>query len=135
MRYGSISILVCGMVLMGLYSCATVPKGPLSAGEVRLLSVSVPEKENIKPHSRFAVNIKFDADGHPEIKTACFYFSGNGPRCFNVTDVNYDQGSIRIQVYTENTGSRLLECYVVYMQDGKAQKTNLVKTYFRTTPP
>ncbi len=135
MRYRSISILFGGIVLMIIFSCASVPKESLCTDEVRLLSVSVPEKENVKAHSPFAVNIKFEADGTPAIKTACFYFSGNGPRCFNVTDVNYGRGDIRVKVYTENPGSRLLECYVVYIRDGKAQRTNQVKSYFRTTPP
>ena len=135
MKYRSIFILFCGIVFVGTFSCASVQKGSLSTDEVRLLSVSIPEKENVKAHSPFVVNIKFEADGTPVIKTACFYFSGNGPRCFNVTDVNYGRGNIRLQVYTENAGSRLLECYVVYIRDGKAQKTNQVKSYFRFTPP
>ncbi len=135
MRCRSIFILLGGIILMMIFSCASVPKGSLSTDEVRLLSVSIPEKEKVKAHSPFVVNIKFEADGTPVIKTACFYFSGNGPRCFSVTDVNYGRGDIRVQVYTENAGSRLLECYVVYMRDGKAQKTNQVKTYFRFAPP
>lgn len=135
MRLRSIFILFCGIILVGASSCATVRNESLSDKEVRLLSVSIPGKENIKAHSPFMVEIKFEADGNPLIKTACFYFSGNGPRCFNVTDVNYGKGNIKVQVYTENAGSRLLECYVVYLRDGNAYKTNQVKSYFRFTPP
>lgn len=134
MRSLSISVLMIGAVLLGISSCATVPAKPLSTGELRLLSMSVPEKENIKVHSPFVVNINFESDGSPEIKTACFYFSGEGPQCFKVTDVNYgSQGTIRIQIHTRNAGSRLLECYVLYVRDGKLQPTNVVKTYFRVT--
>ena len=136
MRSILIAILLSGIVLIGASSCATVPKEPLSTGELRLLSVSVPEKEKIKAHSPFVANIEFEADGNPEIKEACFYFSGDGPKCFNVRDVSYAlQGNIRVQIYSTNAGSRLLECYVVYIRDGKVQRTNVVKTYFRTTPP
>jgi hypothetical protein len=56
-----------GAVLLGISSCATVPAKPLSTGELRLLSMSVPEKENIKVHFPFVVNINFEADGNPEI--------------------------------------------------------------------
>jgi len=74
-------------VLLGISSCATVPK-PLAPGELRLLSMLVPEKENIRLHLPFIVNISFEADGEPEIKAACFYFPDDGPHCFKVTDVN-----------------------------------------------
>ena len=136
MRSILLTILSGGIVLIGASSCATVPKEPLSTGELRLLSVSVPEKEKIKAHSPFVVNIEFEAEGNPEIKEACFYFSGDGPQCFNVRDESYGlERNIRLQIYSKNPGSRLLECYVVYIQDGKVQRTNVVKTYFRTAPP
>ena len=129
-----IPILLSGIVLLGASSCATVPV-PLSTGELRLLSVSVPEKEKIKVHFPFVVDINFEADGYPEIKEACFYFSGDGPQCFKAKDVNYgSQGPIKVQIHTKNAGSRLLECYVLYIRDGKVQRTNMVKTYFRITP-
>lgn len=129
-------LMMIGAVSFGISSCATVPEKPLSAGELRLLSVSVPEKEKVKVHYPFAVNIHFEADGAPEIKMACFYFSGDGPHCFKVIDVTYGSpGMIRVQAYTGKEGSRLLECYVVYVREGKAQPTNMVKTYFRDAPP
>ncbi len=131
-----ITFLLSGILLSGVFSCATVSQEPLSTGEVRLLSLVVPEKEKTKVRSPFVANIKFEADGSPEIKEACFFFSGNGPRCFNVTDANYvSPGNIRVQISTSNAGSRLLECYVVYIRDGKVHRTNTVKTYFNTTPP
>ena len=82
-----ISLLMGVAVLLGISSCATVPK-PLAPGELRLLSMLVPEKENIRLHLPFIVNISFEADGEPEIKAACFYFPDDGPHCFKVTDVN-----------------------------------------------
>ncbi len=131
----SISILMIGAILLGISSCATAPAKPLSTGELRLLSISIPEKEKIKVHVPFVVSLQFEADGDPEIKQACFYFSGEGPRCFKVTDVNYGStGRIRVQIHTNNAGTRLLECYVLYIRDGKIQPTNRVSTYFRMTP-
>jgi hypothetical protein len=131
----SIAVLMMGAVLLGISSCATVPNKPLAPGELRLLSVLVPEKENIRVNLPFVVNISFEADGKPEIRTACFNISGDGPYCFKVIDVNYGSpGTIQVQIRIKNPGSRLLEGYVLYIRDGKIQMTNVVSTYFRLIP-
>ena len=136
MRSISIPVLVVGAVLLGISSCATVPTKPLAPGELRLLSMVVPEKEKIRAGSPFVVNIDFDVEGQREIKAACFYFADDGPHCFKVTDVNYGSpGTIKVQIYTTNPGARLLEGYVLYIRDGKTERTNMVRTYFRSTPP
>jgi len=83
----------------------------------------------------FAVNINFEADGKPEIRTACFYFSGDGPYCFKATDVNYGStGTIKVQIRAKNSGSYALESYVYYLRDGKVQPTNVVNCQIRVTP-
>jgi hypothetical protein len=121
-----------GAVLLGVASCATVPTKPLALGELRLLSILVPEKEKIKISLPFAVNISFEAEGNPEIRSACFYFASDGPHCFKVSEVDYGSpGTIKMQIHTKNPGSRLLECYVLYIRDGKIQPTNTVSTYYR----
>jgi hypothetical protein len=131
----SIAVLMIGAVLLGISSCATVPTKPLAPGEIRLLSMLVPEKENIRVHLPFVVNISFEAEGKPEIRAACFDFSGDGPHCFKVMDVNYGSpGTIKVQIHTKNAGSRRLEGYVLYIRDGKIQLTNVVSTYFRVIP-
>jgi len=121
--------------LLGISSCATAP-ATLSTGELRLSGMSIPDKEKIKVLSPFKVNVNFEADGYPEIKEVCFYFSEDGPHCFKPIDVDYGPpGTIRVEIRSRNAGSRLLECYVVYSRDGKVHRTNMVKTYFRITPP
>ena len=131
MRSISIAFLMMGAVLLEISSCATVPKS-LAPGELRLLSMLVPEKENIRLHVPFIVNISFEADGEPEIKGVCFYFADDGPHCFKVTDINYGlRGTIKVQIHTANPGARLLKGYVLYIRDGKIQSTNMVSTYFR----
>lgn len=131
MRCVSIAALMMGAVLLGISSCATVPTKPLAPGELRLLRMLVPEKQNIRVNLPFVVNIRFEAEGEPEIRAACFYFAGDGPYCFKVTDVNYGSpGTIKVQIRTKNSGSHLLEGYVLYIQDGKIQPTNAVSTYF-----
>ena len=134
MKCISIAVLMTGAVLLGISSCATVPK-PLTPGELRLLSILVSEKENIRLHLPFILNMSFEADGEPEIKAACFYFADDGPHCFKVTDVNYGlRGTIKLQIHTSNPGARLLKGYVLYIRDEKIQPTNMVSTYFRVIP-
>jgi hypothetical protein len=117
--------------LLGLSSCAAAPTKPLGPGELKLLSMVVPEKENIRVNLSFVVNIRFEADGQPEIRSACFSFAGDGPHCVKVTDGHYGSpGTIRAQIHTKNPGSRLLQGYVLYIRDGKIQPTNTVSTYF-----
>ncbi len=135
MRSISIAVLMMGAVLLGISSCATVSTKPLAPGELRLLSMHVPENEKIKVNIPFVVNINFEADGEPEIRAACFYFSGDGPHCFKVMGVNYGSpGMIQVQIRTKNPGSRRLEGYVLYIRGGKNQPTNVVGTYFRLIP-
>ena len=124
-----------GAVLLGISSCATVPTKPLAPGELRLLSMHVPEEEKIKVNIPFVVHINFEADGEPEIRAACFYFSGDGPYCFKVTDVNYGSPrTIKIQIHTKDLGSSHLKCYVGYIRDGKIQPTNVISTHFSIAP-
>jgi hypothetical protein len=118
--------------ILGISSCATSPTKPLAPGELRLLSIVVPEKEKVEAHSPFVVNINFETDVQPEIKSACFYFAGDGPHCFRVTEVSDGSpGTIKVKIYTNNPGSRLLEGYILYNRDGKIERTNTVSTYFR----
>jgi hypothetical protein len=134
MRSIWIAVLIGGVIILSISSCATVPTELLASGELRLLSIHA-EKGDIRVNFPFVVNINFEADGKPEIRTACFYFSGDGPYCFKVTDVNYGSpGTIKVRIHTKNPGSRLLEGFVVYIRDGKIQPTNVVSTYFRAPP-
>jgi hypothetical protein len=129
-------IAFAGVFFMSLtISCATVPTESLASGEVRLLSMHVPIKEDIKLNFPFVVNINFEADGKPEFRTACFSFSGDGPYCYKVTDVTYGSpGAIKVQVRAKNSGSYALESYAYYIKDGKVQPTNVVNCNIRVIP-
>jgi len=48
MRSTLIAILVGGVVILSISSCATVPTEPLASGELRLLSIRVPMNEDIR---------------------------------------------------------------------------------------
>jgi hypothetical protein len=129
------AVMIAGVASLGFSSCATVPNKPLVPGELRLLGLIVPDRENIKLNSVFTVNILFEAEGRPEVRAACFTLSGDGPHCSKVTEVDYGSpGTIRSHIRTRNPGSRLLEGYVLYVRGGKIQATNTVSTYFRLAP-
>jgi len=128
-----IAVLVGAAVSLVISSCATAPK-PLASGELRLSSVRLPEKEDIKVNTPFLVAISFEADGEPDIRAACFYFSGDGPYCSKVTDVIYGSpGMIKVETRTRYSGSFHLGCYVRYIRDGKMQETNEVGSHFHAS--
>jgi hypothetical protein len=131
MRTILIIILLGGIVILGVSSCATVPTGPLASGEVRLLSIDVPGA-GVEENTFFAVNIFFEAVGNPQIKRVCFSESREKPYCFDVSSVSdFTLGSKRaFQVYLPglSIGSHRVECYAEYIRDGETQKTNMVFT-------
>lgn len=130
-----LTVITVGVAWLGFFSCATVSKKPLAQGELRLLSLQVPEKESVKLNSPFHVIILFEAEGRPEIRAACFTLSGDGPHCSKVSDVDYGSpGAVRLQIRTRNPGSRFLEGYVLYVRDGKVETSNVVSTYIRLIP-
>lgn len=131
MRSILITILIGGIILL-VSSCATVPTKPLASGELRLLSVNTSGRLEIKANVPFEVNIHFEANGKPEVRTACFYWGGDGPHCFNVMDVNYESpGTIKVKLVVTRPGHYGLESYVVYTREGKGQPTNLVSHNIR----
>jgi hypothetical protein len=117
-------ILMSVAILLAISSCTMVGKG-----ELRLLSMEVPKSERLRTNVQFWVRINFEADGNPEIRRACFFWSGDGPYCVNVKDVEY--GSIayfQVPLYAR-FGSDSLQCYVEYIRDGKIQRSNAVASF------
>lgn len=123
------SVLMSVAVLLVVLSCATAPFKPLSTDELRLLRIDVQRGQPINQGISYTMDIVFEANGKPEINKACFSWSGDGPRCFNVTNVGYGPpGTFEVRLPGLNLGSYWVECYVEYIQDGKTRKTNVVGT-------
>jgi len=134
MKLRLMAFLVGVAVLLVLCSCATAPK-PLASGELRLLSMQIPEKDTIQIDTPFLVKIDFEADGQPEIRAACFYIAGDGPRCSKVTDVIYGSpGTIKVQARTNDSSATLLDCFVRYIRDGKIETTDMISAHFKVAP-
>jgi hypothetical protein len=122
-----IGVLMGVVIILIVSSCATAPVKPLASGELRLLSMATPQRLEIKVNVPFEVNINFEADGEPEIRNACFYWAGDGPHCFKVTDVNYGSPkTINVKLAVTRPGSCTLDSYVVYTREGKGRPTNVV---------
>jgi len=125
-----IGVLMGMAVLLMVSSCATVSTELLGPGEVRLLGINIPEIRDLRANLKYVANINFESDSRPEITRACFYWSGDGPYCFKVTDVNYGSGTIKVDFQSiPNPGTYTLESYVLYIKDGRTRQTNVVSTH------
>jgi len=128
MRSVLIGMLLSGIVLSIASSCVTVPKKPLAAGEIRLLSMEA-LGAGVKEGAAFPVNVFFEGEGRAEIKRACFYESEERQYCSDVSYVTL--GTKRaFQVYLPSTkaGSYRVECYAEYVRNGEIRRTNVIAT-------
>jgi hypothetical protein len=128
MRPALIGILLGGIVLSIVSSCATVPKEALAPGELRLLSMEA-LGSGIKEGAAFPVNVFFEGEGRVEIKRACFYESRERQFCSDVSYITF--GTKRaFQVYLPSTraGSYRVECYAEYVRNGEIRRTNVITT-------
>jgi hypothetical protein len=124
-------VLMSIAVLLIIFSCATVPKEPLGAGELRLLSIDVPQSGSVPAYVEYWVTINFVSAGNPEIRKACFQFSGYSLECVDVEQGYVTYGSrayFRVPVHIP-LGSRRLDCYAEYLRNGETQRTNTISTY------
>ncbi len=119
------SILMSVVVLLAISSCATVPKEPLGPGDVRLLGLEIPENGNLKVGIVYTATITFEADGRPEIRRVCFIWPGESAKCARVKKVEWSDARIDVPFYALPDRNRL-DCYVEYVRDGKARRTNTV---------
>jgi len=129
MKRAGIMMLAGGMLLLLVISCATAPpKTPLGEGELRLLKVAPAESGTLLVTVNHPIIINFEADGDPQVTRVCFFWSGEGPYCYPVKDVNYGgHASIEVSLKIRD-GSNWLEVYVEYMRNGKKDRSNRIST-------
>jgi hypothetical protein len=90
--------------------------------------VDVPQSGNLSPDIAYWTTINYEADLKPEIRRACFNFSGGSQTCVDVQakDVIYgSQSYFRVPIRVP-AGSKRIDCYAEYIRDGKTQRTNTV---------
>jgi len=137
------AVLMNIAVLSVISSCATITEGPegsfLSLGrkepssgdELKLLSMDIPQSWNLSTNVEYWATINFEADRKPEIRRACFNFSGGSQSCVDVQAKDVTYGShlyFRVPIHIP-VGSRRIDCYAEYIRDGKTQRTNTVTYY------
>jgi len=130
-------------VLLLLSSCATVligPEGtsfslgrkePSRRGELRLVSMDIPQSGNLSANVEYWTKINFEADPKPEISRVCFNFSGGDQSCVGVQakDVTYGlHPYFRVPIHVP-VGSKRIDCYAESIRDGKTHRTNTVIYY------
>ena len=122
-----IAVLMGVVIMLLVFSCATVPTEPLTSGELRLLSVQVPSR--ITVGFPYDLIIIFRADGKPEISKACCSWSGGGPYCFKARNLKYGSpGNFIIELPPADPGTYTMECYAEYLRDGETQRTNVISS-------
>ncbi len=140
------AILMNIAILLVICSCAIITEGPggaslslgrkepSSRGEFRLLSIEVPQSGDLSENVEYWTTVNFDADPKPEIRKACFNFSGGSQSCVDVQakDVIYGLHSFfRVMIHLP-AGTKRIDCYAEYIRDGKTHRTNTV-TYYVVT--
>ena len=133
-------VLISVAALILISSCATITEGPegttFSLGkkepsprsEFKLLNIDIPLIGNPSADVEYWATINFEADPKPEIRRACFNFSGGGQSCVDVQvkDVSYgSQPYFRVPIHVP-AGSKKIDCYAEYIRGGKTYRTNIV---------
>jgi hypothetical protein len=133
-------------VLLVISSCVTITEGPEGSsislgrkepsnrGELRLLTMDIPQSWNLSANVEYLTTINFEADPKPEISRACFNFPGGGQPCIDVQAKDVAYGShayFRVPIHVP-MGTKRIDCYAEYIRDGKTHRTNTV-TYYVVT--
>ena len=101
---------------------------PYNKGRLRLLSMDVPQSWDLSTNMEYWATIKFEADSKPKIQRACFNFSGGSQSCVDVQakDLTYpSHPHFRVPIHIP-VGTKRIECYAEYIQDGKRERTNTI---------
>lgn len=97
------TVMVVGITLITL-GCATVPTGPLAPGELRLTTITAPEK--IKAGVPYDVVISFQANDPVQIMKGCFYWQIGAhkarPYCFHIREINLETKTFKVRLNTKN---------------------------------
>ena len=125
-------ILMSIALLLAISSCAMVRKG-----ELRLLNMEIYDPERLRTNVQFWVRVNFEADGQPEIRRACFYWTGDGPHCVPVPvkDILYGSVAYFEVPLSARFGSNNLQCYVEYLRDEKIERSNAVASSINVVIP
>ncbi len=133
-KSGGIRLFLSLFILLLVSSCATV-KESLGPGDLRLTGVEFPEFGGIRKNLKYPVEIKFEADGRPEIPRACIYWGTDGPYCLNLMDVNYGTQIARVDTpIPPREGMYRFRVFVYYVRDGRNIRSNITDATVTVIP-
>ena len=126
-------------VFLVISSFVTITEGQIPLGKdelygrvgLRLLSMDIPQSWDLSANVEYWMTINFEANPKPEIRRACFNFSGDGQSCVDVQAKDVTYGShpyFRVPIHVP-VGTKRIDCYAEYIQDVKTQRTNTVTYY------
>ncbi|HUL20065.1 MAG TPA: hypothetical protein VLZ10_01330 [Thermodesulfobacteriota bacterium] len=99
-----------------------------SVVELKLLSMDIPQSWTLSTNIEYWATIKFETDRNPKIQRACFNFSDRSESCVDVQakDVTYSSHPyFRVAIHIP-VGTKKVDCYAEYIQEGKTRRTNTV---------
>jgi len=119
-----LSGVLLAVTVLTVFSCAGAPT-TLGPGEVRLLRMDFPDPSEVRKNSRYTVDIKYEAQGGPEITRVCIQWTGYTLNCVKALD--YGNGLLRADVVVPSVmGSYAVKAYIYYARDGKMEQSNVV---------
>ena len=101
---------------------------PPIGDQLKLLSIDIPQTWNLSADVEYWATIKFETGFKPEIRRACFNFSGGGQSCVDVQAKDVTSGHFRVPIHVP-VGSKRVDCFAEYIRDGKTHRTNTVTYY------
>ena len=140
------AVLINMAVLLVISSWATITDGqqsyfdralgdnPSKGGELKLISMDIPQSWDLSADVEYWANIKFDAVLKPEIHRACFNFSGGSQSCVDVRaiDVTYPSNPhFRVPIHIP-VGTKRIDCYAEYVREGETRRTNILTYHIIT---
>jgi hypothetical protein len=129
MRCQLLAMVITGVVLSFVSSCAMVPSQPPAPGEMRLTKMGVLRDVPVNEGLSYTVEIGFESNVGLNIKRACCSWSrGEEPRCLSdIMDLVFGpHGSFDVRLPGLSRGSYRVECYVEYTQGPETKRTNVV---------
>ena len=96
-----------------------------------LVSMDIPLTWTSSADMEYWATVKFDTSFKPEIRRACFNFSGAGQSCVDVKAQDVTSGHFRVPIHVP-IGTKRIKCYAEYIRDGQTQQTNTITYYVIT---
>jgi hypothetical protein len=135
-------VFISGALLLAISSCTTMTIGPDASlsigtkassrgGELKLLNMDIPQTGQLSADVEYWATIHFETEAKPEIRRACFNFSGGSQSCVDVHEKDVTYGShpcFHVSIHVP-ADSKRIDCYAEYIRSGETRRTNTVTYY------